>query len=639
MVFAENNYLPFLPKLYKSQRKNFFEFTEITRPKSSSTDKSLENAIEFIIANKHRRTEKILVVKNVMKAGKNYEKPLVDLSWIPDKWWKSVTGSSKKNKKIREVNRIFFEICLFSIVMQELNSGDLYIECSDKYGDYSKQFASWLEFQELIIPFMKQIGLPTNIDQIGAELKKSLSKSVRSTDNSFPLNETVSVKNGELVIRKIPKKKEPEGFNLINRKLNERMPDLNLIDILSDTEHWINWTSSFRPISGYETRIDSSQEKYIKTTFCYGCYMGPTQTERSFDEINRKQLAYLNRRHIDEEKLQQAIVKTINKYNQFKLPKVWGHGKSASADGTKWNMYQRNLLSEYHIRYGGWGGIGYYHVSDRYIALFSHFIPCGVYEAVYILDGLLKNKSEIQPDTLHADTHGQSAVVFGLAYLLGIKLMPRIKNWKNLKFFLPKKKMPLKNIGLLFSDTINWRLIEKYMPDMLRVALSISKGKLAPSTILRKLGTQSRKNKLYFAFRELGRVVRTIYLLEYLSDEELRKTIRAATIKSEEWNSFIDWIAFGGLGVITENVRDEQRKIIKYNHLVANLTILHNVQTMTKILNDLKNEGYTITDEIASHFAPYRNGHINRFGKIDLKFDHIPEPLAPNIDFSMITED
>ena len=38
------------------------------------------------------------------------------------------------------------------------------------------------------------------------------------------------------------------------------------------------------------------------------------------------------------------------------------------------------------------GGIGYYHVSDTYVALSSHFIPSGVWEAVYILDGLLKNR-------------------------------------------------------------------------------------------------------------------------------------------------------------------------------------------------------------------------------------------------------
>jgi len=60
----------------------------------------------------------------------------------------------------------------------------------------------------------------------------------------------------------------------------------------------------------------------------------------------------------------------------------------------QWNLYENNLLSERHIRYGGYGGIAYYHVSDDYIVLFSHFIPCGVWKAVYILDGLTKNKSD-----------------------------------------------------------------------------------------------------------------------------------------------------------------------------------------------------------------------------------------------------
>jgi len=68
----------------------------------------------------------------------------------------------------------------------------------------------------------------------------------------------------------------------------------------------------------------------------------------------------------------------IHAYHRFDLPRFWGTGKHASADGTKWEMYEQNLLAEYHIRYGGYGGIGYYHVSDNYIARFSHFIPCGV---------------------------------------------------------------------------------------------------------------------------------------------------------------------------------------------------------------------------------------------------------------------
>jgi len=94
-------------------------------------------------------------------------------------------------------------------------------------------------------------------------------------------------------------------------------------------------------------------------------------------------VAWLNLHHVTEERLDKAIFKVVNAFNRFSLPQFWGTGKSASADGTKWNVYEQNLLSEYHLRYGGYGGIGYYHVSDMYIALFSHFIPCGVYEAVY----------------------------------------------------------------------------------------------------------------------------------------------------------------------------------------------------------------------------------------------------------------
>ena len=106
-------------------------------------------------------------------------------------------------------------------------------------------------------------------------------------------------------------------------------------------------------------------------------------------------------------------------YTRFDLPFLWGSGQAAIADGTHVELIENNLIGEQHIRYGAYGGIAYHHISDTYIALFSHFIACGVWEAVYILDGLLKNISELQPDTLHADTQGQSEPVFGLAYLLG----------------------------------------------------------------------------------------------------------------------------------------------------------------------------------------------------------------------------
>ena len=191
------------------------------------------------------------------------------------------------------------------------------------------------------------------------------------------------------------------------------------------------------------------------------------------------------------------------------------------------------------------------------------------------------------------------------------------------------------HVDSLFSTQVEWDLIETMLPDMLRVALSIKAGTMMPSTILRRLATYSRKNKLYFAFRELGRVVRTIFLLQYISSLELRQVIQAATNKSEAFNKFVQWVGFGGQGVIAENVRDEQRKFIKNNHLVANLLSFHTLVTMTRALQRLLQEGGTWYMDALSTLSPYRTEHINRFGNYVIDFNRMLEPLEQHPGLSL----
>ena len=113
-------------------------------------------------------------------------------------------------------------------------------------------------------------------------------------------------------------------------------------------------------------------------------------------------------------------------------------------------------MSEYHLRYASYGGIAYCCVSANYIAIFSRFIPCGVRESLHLIDGLLENESDIQPTHIHGDTHAQSTVVFGLTHLLGIKLMPRIKDINSLIFFKPDGRVKYEHIESLFSESINY---------------------------------------------------------------------------------------------------------------------------------------------------------------------------------------
>jgi hypothetical protein len=124
------------------------------------------------------------------------------------------------------------------------------------------------------------------------------------------------------------------------------------------------------------------------TAFCYGFDFGPTQTCRSIRGLDRRQVSFINQRHVTEAMLNDAIATAVNGFSELPLPRIWGLGKTASADGTKWDVFPQNLMAEYHIRYGGYGGIGYYLGADSYIALFSRFTTCGSWEGHYILDFL-----------------------------------------------------------------------------------------------------------------------------------------------------------------------------------------------------------------------------------------------------------
>ena len=281
-----------------------------------------------------------------------------------------------------------------------------------------------------------------------------------------------------------------------------------------------------------------------------------------------------------------------------------------------------------HIRYGGYGGIAYHHIADSYIALFTSFIPCGVWEAVHILDALLKNRSEIQPDTLHADTQGQSEPVFGLCRYLGIKLMPRMRGLSDATFYRPAKSIRYRHIEALFAGEIDWDLIATHARDMFQVALSIQAGRVMPSMLLRRLGSYSRRSLLYRAFRELGRVERTLFLLRFVSSVEVRRTIRAETTKIEAFNDFLDWVSFGG-PVVKSGDPVEQEKQLKYASLVANTIMLSNVADLTEVLVSMAEDNHPVTPGLVACLSPYAREHIRRFGQYVLDMSDLPAPLEP----------
>jgi TnpA family transposase len=502
-AWHSDNDLPLLWPIHARHRGLLFRLIDLLGIQPATQDRSLFDAIAIV--NSHRNTRRDEVLDKV------------DLGFASKRWQSFVTN---RRSEPFTLDRRALEVCTFVHLCDALQSGDLYVVGAEEFADYRAQLLPWSDCEPRLVAYCAGLGIPESGLDFVASLKAELTSLADQVDAAFPSNSELSVdENGIPHLKQLATTPQPKGLPEFEQEVRVRMQERHLLDILKHTEHWAGYTRHFGPPSGADPKLANSIQRYLFTVFSYGCNLGPSQTARHAPEIATAQvLRRINAQHVNAEKLEAAMVDVINQYVRFPLPRHWGSGRTAIADGTHVKLRENNLIGSRHIRYGGYGGIAYHHIADTYIALFTSFISCGVWEAVHILDALMKNRSKIQPDTLHADTQGQSEPVFGLCRLLGIKLMPRMRGLSDAAFYRPNKSIRYQHIDALFSDEIDWNLIATHARDMIQVVLSIQAGRVMPSMLLRKLGTYNRKSLLYRAFRELGRVERTLFLLRFISN-------------------------------------------------------------------------------------------------------------------------
>lgn len=609
-VWSGGNHLPLLWKPFKSWRAAMFQMAKVLVFHPATQDKALLNALDIVMENEHRKAEWIA--------------DEVDLSFASERWHKLVRRSHGLGNP---TNRRYLEVCVFSHLASDLRSGDVCIEGAGTFADYRGQLLSWKECEALLPDYCDRIGIAANPQAFVENLKSMLADTAAQVDSEFPQHAgDVSIgANGEPTLRRVTAREIPASAIALQAAIDSRLVPRNLLDILANIEHWTGFTRNFGPQSGDDPKLRNARERYLLTVFAMGCNLGPHQAARHLSNgVTPHQLSYVNQRHMSLEQLDNACRDLTELYLRLELPKLWGDGTKVAADATHHNFYEQNLLVGMHFRYKRMGAVAYRHVADNYIANFRSFIPPGMLEAIYVIEGLMKAGLSVQPDTVYSDTHGQSEVVFAFTYLNGIQLMPRIRNWKDLKFYKADKATKYKHIDRLFSDVVDWKVIQNHWQDLMQVAISIQQGKVASPMLLRKLSHDGRHNRLFAAARELGRVLRTIYLLRWISQKEMRQEVTATTNKIESYHAFTKWLDFGG-DVITENDLNEQQKRVRYIDLVASAVILQNTVDMMRIIQELYAEGEQIAVEDATYMSPYGTTGVKRFGNYFLDMKRPPE--------------
>ncbi|GHO51390.1 hypothetical protein KSX_95530 [Ktedonospora formicarum] len=180
-----------------------------------------------------------------------------------------------------------------------------------------------------------------------------------------------------------------------------------------------------------------------------------------------------------------------------------------------------------------------------------------------MIEGILRHCTDAEIQQNYVDSHGQSEVGFAFCHLLGFRLLPRLKDIGSQKLYRPELGKPevYPNLQPVLSRPINWDLIRNQYDEMVKYATALRLGTADAESILRRFTRNNVQHPTYQALAELGKVIKTIFLCEYLQSEQLRREIHEGLNVVENWNSANGFIFYGKSGEIATNRLDDQEEV------------------------------------------------------------------------------
>ena len=394
-----------------------------------------------------------------------------------------------------------------------------------------------------------------------------------------------------------------------------------LLDILKETELRVNFAEGFRSPTLYEN-LDRNilRERLLLSLHGLGTNTGLKRMAAGQPGTSYKDLLYLRRRFITREHLREAITRVVNATFRVRLPEIWGEATTACAsDSKKFSAWDQNLMTEWHVRYGGRGVMIYWHVEKKSTCIYSQLKTCSSSEVAAMIEGVLRHCTEMEVEKNYVDSHGQSEVAFAFCRLLDFQLLPRLKAIHSQRLYRPDTGRPdaYPNLQFVLTRPIDWELIERQYDEMVKYATALRLGIADPEDILRRFTRNNVQHPTYKALAELGKARKTTFLCRYLHLLPLRREIHEGLNVVENWNSANGFILYGRGGEIATNRTEDQEITMLSLHLLQVSLVYINTLMIQRVLQDPGWAG-RLTAEDRRALTPLLWGHVNPYGLFQL---------------------
>jgi TnpA family transposase len=513
------------------------------------------------------------------------------------------------------LDRRFYELCALAELKNALRSGDIWVQGSRQFKDFDEYLIPSERFSALREANRLSVAVATDCEAYLKDRLGRLEQQLETVDRiaqSGELPDVIITVSG-LKITPLASAVPEEADQLI-RQAYALLPRVKITELLLEVDDWTGFTRHFTHLKSQE--VSKDRILLLTAILADAINLGLTKMAEACPGATYARLTWLQAWHIRDEAYSAALAEVVNAQFRHPFAAFWGDGTTSSSDGQYFRAGGRGeAAGQINAHYGGDPGVLFYtHVSDQYAPFHTQVINATVRDATYVLDGLLYHESDLRIEEHYTDTAGFTDHVFALMHLLGFRFAPRIRDLTDRRLYVPKVHKDYAALAGLIGGTVSQKLIWDHWEEILRLAASIKQGTVSASLMLRKLGAYPRQNGLAVALRELGRIERTLFTLEWLQNTELRRRVQIGLNKGEAKNALARAVFFNRLGEIRDRSFENQRYRASGLTLVVAAIILWNTVYLGRVIDDLKAQGLPVDDNLLEHLSPLGWEHINLTG-------------------------
>jgi len=530
---------------------------------------------------------------------------------------------SKRKILVIQPNR--YEFLVYSLLRQNLESGDVYIRDSVRFKSFEDDLIDdkhWENKDQLIHELNLSI-LKTPIEQTLVDLKEELETLLVDVNQRIKNghNEGIKLSGSDTNISwSLPYKKQDD---MINHGLLAQLPQIEIRELLEFVDSQCGFMSDFVHQLGRYVKSDGEDDYIAGAIIALATNKGLFKMAESSDVSYQslfsafKNYLTLENLHNSNDKISNATSK-LSAFKHFNIAEDIIH---SSSDGQKVETQIDTINSRHSPKYFGLGkGVSYYTSVANNIPTNTKIIGSNEHESHLVFDILYNNTSDIQSDRHSVDTHGTNKVNFLILQAFGYEFAPRYKdiNSKSETICGFKDIKQYEGFILKPSKRPNERRIIMEWPNIQRILVSLGLKSTTQSVIVGKLSSYARKNRTKRAMWELDNIYKSIYILKYIDDELLRQNVQKALNRGEAYHQLRKAISHEHSGKLRVDTEAEQNIWNECSRLIANAIIFYNTFLLSKLLEQMDQEKMVEKIKIIKKVSPIAWQHINLGGRFEL---------------------